>query len=76
MLASSYHFIENSKFWPPFWLPFDPRGLENGVCMGNRSWYKAILKKNLMSNKKCWEINLSKIIQKILVLDLSITKAQ
>ena len=29
-----------------FQLIFDPRGLENGVHMGNRSGYQAILKNN------------------------------
>ena len=33
---------------------------------------KRFWKETLMSKKNCWEINLSKIIQKILVLDLSI----
>ena len=55
-----------------FDITFDSGELENGVFLENRSSYKAIPKKNpIMSNKNCWEINLPKIIQKILVLDLS-----
>ena len=47
-LASSYHFIGNGAWWPspPLWLPFDSRGLENDVRMGNCPGYKAILKYN------------------------------
>ena len=45
-LASSYNFIGNGKFWPPFWPPIDPWGLENDVSIVNYSGYKAILKNN------------------------------
>ena len=71
-----YPFIRNGRFWPPhplspFWLPFDPQGLENSVRMENHSGYKAILKQIIMYIKSRWETNLSRIIQKILVLNLS-----
>ena len=51
IVASSYHFIENSEFWLPplplsLWPPFDSQGLENDVGMGNRSGYNEILKNN------------------------------
>lgn len=56
---------------PPFDLLFDPRGLENGICIENCSGYNIILKIIPYVYQKRWETNLSKIIQKILVLDLS-----
>ena len=56
---------------PPFDPLFDPRGLENGICIENCSGYNIILKIIPYVYQKRWETNLSKIIQKILVLDLS-----
>ena len=70
--TSSWHVIGNGQFWPPPFDPlFDPRGLENGICIENCSGYNIILKIIPYVYQKRWETNLSKIIQKILVLDLS-----
>ena len=55
---------------------FDPLlnrgGLENGVHKRNRSGFTDILKNNPFAIEKHSETNLSKVIQNILVLDLSI----
>ena len=72
ILASTYHLLEMANFDPPFWPPFDPRGLETTFAWEIALTVKQFWKIILRSIKNRWETNLSKIIQKILVLDLSI----
>ena len=56
-----------------FGLPLTLGGYKIAFAWKNRSGYKTILKKkNLMSIKNPWETKLSKISQKILILDLPI----
>ena len=45
--AFSCNFVKNGQLWPPYWPPFDPRELENSICMRNRPGYRAILEKNV-----------------------------
>ena len=72
ILASSYPLFGNAPPTPGFDTLLSPGVYKMTfaweIALGIKQFWKVILR----SINNCWETNLSKIIQKILVLDLSI----
>ena len=69
ILASTYYFIGNGKFRPP---PLIPGGCKMTLVWEIAPGIKQFWKMVLRSINNRWETNLPKIIEKILILDLSI----